>query len=44
MDELDIIDNNDFQGIAGWSQDEAYLGNAHLLYSGNTDAYRLYIT
>lgn len=44
MDEIDVIDNNDFVGIAGWSEDEAYLGNAHLLRSGVTDAYRLYIT
>lgn len=31
-------------GAPGWTQDKAYLGNAHMLYSGNTDAYRLYIT
>jgi hypothetical protein len=44
MDELDVIDSNDFMGAAGWTEDEAYLGNAHMLYSANTDAYRLYIT
>lgn len=44
MDEIDVIDSNDFVGIAGWNSDEAYLGNAHLLRSGVTDAYRLYIT
>ena len=31
-------------GCAGWTEEEAYFGNAHLLYSGNTDAYRLYVT
>ncbi len=44
MDELDVIDSNDFVGIAGWTEDEAYLGNAHLLRSGTNDAYRLYVT
>jgi hypothetical protein len=44
MDELEVIDSNDFVGAAGWNEDEAYLSNAHLVYSGNTDAYRLYVT
>jgi hypothetical protein len=44
MIELEVIDSNDFMGCAGWNQEDAYLGNAHMLYSGNTDAYRLYIT
>lgn len=44
MDELEVIDSNDFVGCSGWDEDKAYLGNAHLVYSGNTDAYRLYIT
>lgn len=44
MDELDIIDSNDFLGASGWNKEKAYLGNAHLVYSDNTDAYRLYIT
>ena len=44
MDELDIIDSNDFMGCPGWTQEKAYLGNSHMLYSANTDAYRLYIT
>lgn len=44
MDELDIIDSNDFMGCSGWTQDKAYLGNAHMLFSDNTNAYRLYIT
>ena len=44
MNELDVIDSNDFMGAAGWTQDTAYIGNAHMLYSPNTDAYRLYIT
>lgn len=44
MDELEVIDSNDFMGVSGWNDDKAYLGNAHMVYSGNTDAYRLYIT
>jgi len=44
MDELDVIDSNDFMGAAGWTEDKAYIGNAHMLYSANTDAYRLYLT
>lgn len=44
MDELDVIDSNDFMGCAGWTDDNAYLGNAHMIYSSNTEAYRLYIT
>lgn len=44
MDELEIIDSNDFYGCAGWNEDYAYLANAHLVYSGNVNAYRLYIT
>jgi len=44
MDELDVIDSNDFMGAAGWTEGKAYIGNAHMLYSANTDAYRLYLT
>ena len=44
MDELDVIDSNDFMGCPGWTEDNAYLGNAHLLYWGSFDTYRLYIT
>jgi len=44
MDELEVIDSNDFVGAAGWTEDDAYLGNAHLVYSGNINAYRLYVT
>ena len=39
-----MIDSNDFVGIGGWDEDKAYLGNAHMVYSSNTDAFRLYIT
>jgi hypothetical protein len=44
MDELEVIDSNDFIACAGWNEDKAFLGNAHLVYSANTDAYRLYVT
>lgn len=44
MDELEVIDSNDFVGCSGWNEDKAYLGNSHLVFSGNTNAYRLYIT
>lgn len=33
MDELEIIDSNDFVGCPGWSEDVAYLGNSHMAYS-----------
>lgn len=44
MDELEVIDSNDFIACAGWNEDKAFLGNAHLVYSANTNAYRLYVT
>jgi hypothetical protein len=28
----------------GWTNDQAYIGNAHLVFSSNTNAYRLYVT
>lgn len=36
MDELEVIDSNDFLGAHGWDNDVAYLGNADLIYSSNT--------
>lgn len=44
MWELDYIDSNDFQGAAGWSGDDAYIGNSHLMYDGFDQNYRLYVT
>jgi hypothetical protein len=39
-----VIDSNDFYGCPGWTEEDAYLGNAHLVFSSDTNAYRLYIT
>jgi hypothetical protein len=44
MDELEVIDSNDFVGIHGWTDDKAFLGNAHIVYAAPTNTYRLYIT
>ena len=44
MDQLEIIDSNDFLGVHGWDNDKAYLGNADLVYSSNTRSWRLYVT
>lgn len=35
MNEIDVIDSNDFMACQGWTETEAYLGNAELLFSGN---------
>ena len=44
MDELDYIDSNDFSAAHGWDRDDAYIGNAHLMYDGYDNTYRLYVT
>ena len=44
MDELDVIDEGLLVGTDGWKEEEAYLANAHMLYSNVVKAYRLYIT
>ncbi len=44
MDELEVINSDDFLAAHGWDNDKAYLGNADLIYSSNTEAWRLYVT
>jgi len=44
MDELDYIDSNDFQAAHGWDNDDAYIGNAHLMYDEQDHTYRMYVT
>ena len=44
LDELDIIDEGTLIGTDGWKEDDAYLANAHLVYSDVNKCYRLYIT
>lgn len=43
--ELDYIDTNDLSAAHGWqATQDVFVGNAHLVYSGEAACYRLFIT
>ncbi len=44
LDELEVIDENDLLMAQGYTKTEAYIGNAHLIYSNANNCYRLYVT
>ena len=44
MDLIETIDSNDFMGSHGWDNEDAFLGNSHLVYDKQDNAYRLYVT
>lgn len=45
LEEVDIINSDDFGGVAGWdSSQKAYLSNAELTWTYEIDTYRLLIT
>lgn len=44
LEELEVIDENDFMGAHGYDKDEAYIGNSHLAFDPTNDVYRLYLT
>lgn len=45
FDELDIIDANDLLAAQGWTYgDQVYIGNAHLVWTNDSQVYRLAIT
>lgn len=39
-----MFNSDDFVSVHGWDKDTAKLGNAHLIHSPVTKAFRLYIT
>ena len=45
FDELDFIDTNDLLAAQGWTYgDQVFIGNAHLVYTNESEVYRIAIT